>query len=157
MARKHYSDEQVAHALAVLTSNGGNLLKTSRATGVERATLRAWQAGELRQHKPDVVNEKREGKEQAISDKLETFAHKAAERASGDEFVAELKGKDLLIAAGIAIEKVQLLRGRPTSRSESATIVYVQPTALRDMSGEVIEGTFRTDSGTKALAAGADV
>lgn len=145
MARKHYSDEQVAHALAVLTSNGGNLLKTSRATGVERATLRAWQAGELRQHKPDVVNEKREGKEQAISDKLETFAHKAAERASGDEFVAELKGKDLLIAAGIAIEKVQLLRGRPTSRQESVRISFIAPNALSELADAVIvETTGRT-------------
>ncbi len=43
---KRYSDEQVATALVVLKSNGGNLKRTERQTGVSRTTLRTWEAGD---------------------------------------------------------------------------------------------------------------
>lgn len=42
MARRHYSDNDRAAALAVLAANDGNLSRTARETGVPLTTLKAW-------------------------------------------------------------------------------------------------------------------
>lgn len=152
-----YTEEQIATALAALQGNGGNAKRTAKQLAIPLATLRGWAGKNTKSSgKPKKVSVEAESAAQArLAQKFTDFADLALDAAP--ERIEKMGGKDLLISAAVATEKALLLTGRPTSRSESATIVYVQPTALRDMSGEVIEGTFRTDSGTKALAAGADV
>jgi hypothetical protein len=59
-----------------------------------------------------------------------------------------MSGKDLLIASGIAIEKMQLLRGGPTSRNETGVKVsLVAPDgrsfpSLRAAAQASIEGEY---------------
>src|SRR5271165_6172505 len=43
-SKKSYTDEQRAEGLAVLASNGGNVNKTARETGIPRGTLMRWNA-----------------------------------------------------------------------------------------------------------------
>lgn len=40
--QRHYSDDDRASALAVLASNGGNISRTARETGVPRTTIIKW-------------------------------------------------------------------------------------------------------------------
>lgn len=46
MAKHSYTDAERAAALAVLQANGGNMLRTSKATGIPRTTLITW-AGDV--------------------------------------------------------------------------------------------------------------
>lgn len=59
MGRKSYTEEQKRTALACLLSNGGNLAKTERETGIQRGTLRAWQKTEL-MDSPEITTLKKE-------------------------------------------------------------------------------------------------
>lgn len=57
MARKTYTDAEREAALTVLESNGGNLKKTARETGVSLPTLRDWKAGGKAQSDPQKAAE----------------------------------------------------------------------------------------------------
>ena len=81
-------------------------------------------------------------KSEELASSFEDFARKAMGVAP--ERIPDMSGKDLLIASGIAIEKMQLLRGMATNRTETAQIVYIQPSALRDLSIQVLEGELVT-------------
>ena len=156
MANKtRYTDEQIATSLATLQANSGNAKRTAKSLGIPLTTLRQW-AGRAqsstahpKQVDPALVDQQSE----KLAGNWERIALGATDKAF--ERLDEASVKDLLIGAGIATEKVQLLRGRATSRSEGSQIVYVQPAALRDLAGDVIDGQFRVESGTpKALEAG---
>lgn len=45
MRRREYSDKEIAHALAVLKSNGGNVWRSSAELGIPYQTLRTWKRG----------------------------------------------------------------------------------------------------------------
>lgn len=156
IGRRTFSPEQIAEALATLRANDGNLLRTSKATGIQRSTLRMWRDGQTPENVPagDLVPLQSKAEEQ-IAQRLEGFTLKAMERADTPEFVEGLKGKDLLIASAIAIEKMQLLRGAPTSREgRQITITFAGSGAssLRQLGEDstkalpepVIEGEFKT-------------
>lgn len=137
--RKHYTDEQVANALVVLKSNAGNYKRTERQTGVSRATLRAWEAGKLKHHDPATVQSAQTETEQRLGDTFERLAIESTQRAL--EKVREASYLDLLKGAGISTEKMLLVRGRPTSRSESIRISFIAPNALDQLAESVIVET----------------
>jgi len=82
--------------------------------------------------------------ENEIAQRLEGFTLKAMQRADTPEFVEGLKGKDLLIASAIAIEKTQLLRGAPTSREgRQITITFAgspQVQSLKQLGERSVSG-----------------
>ncbi len=47
MAKRRYSDQEKAEALAALDANGGNLLKTSEQIGIPRQTIQEWASGRV--------------------------------------------------------------------------------------------------------------
>ena len=55
MAKRSYSDEEKASALAALAAISGNVKQTASQTGVPRATLQRWASGELRPPPPAVA------------------------------------------------------------------------------------------------------
>jgi hypothetical protein len=145
MARKHYTEEEVGRALAVLRSNSGNLKKTAALTGVTRATLRAWAAGDLRQHNPEAVHDKETVIEAMLADGFHQFALKAVAKANTQEFVDSLKGRDLLLSAAIATDKGQLLRGKPTARNDGLKVSLVMPNGLKALAVQVVQGEQTTE------------
>jgi regulatory Fis family protein len=133
-----YTDEQAANALAMLEANGGNAKKTAALLGIPRTTLRAWVGrSHSRTARPKKVPAKLvQDRSAEIADSLENLAAKAVGLADGKAEAATYK--DLLIGAGIAIEKVQLLRGRATTRSESLRIELVSGESLRALADRVM-------------------
>lgn len=118
--RRKYSDREKAEALAVFDACG-NLTETSRSTGIPDATLSDWinnKRGVSSSDIPKLRNEKR----QNLSDAFEEIALESCRVAQ-----ARLTGKQadkiafnhLMTGAGIAVDKMQLLRGQPTMISES--------------------------------------
>lgn len=61
------------------------------------------------------------GPETELADKLEIAAHLFVEHAI--DSMDQMSGKDSMIAAGISIEKMQLLRGLPTEIAGSVGIL----------------------------------
>ncbi len=109
MARRQYSDQDRASALAALDANGGNVAKTAKDVGVPRVTLIQWRDGVVSQG----VSELRQVKKGDLADRLEEIAHKLVEAIPGKIGSAPLK--EVAVALGIAVEKSRLLREKPTS------------------------------------------
>lgn len=115
-----YTTEQRAAALAQLTANNGNLLRTSRDTGIPRQTLQNWANEEtpLDAETQNIRHQKRG----ELADELKNLAYLAVDRASDPEAIAKASALDAAKIAGIAIDKFQLLTGQPTTITEERTI-----------------------------------
>lgn len=112
-SKRTYTAEDRGSALAVLQSNGGNILKTSRETGIPYHTLREW-AANGRGVTPEVI-QIQQVKAGGLAEKFEHIAHLCADHLSQPGVIA--KGSPLAVAkiGGISVDKSQLLTGRPTS------------------------------------------
>jgi transposase-like protein len=112
---RRYSDEEKAQALAALDANGGNVAKTARQIGVPRKTLAEWAAD---RHTHDDVAEIRQRKKIDLAQQLENIARQIADALPDKIQAANLQQAATSMA--IAIDKMQLLRGAPTSISDIA-------------------------------------
>lgn len=122
--KRSYTDEQIANALAILKSNGGNLLATERDTGIPRQTIREWSANGRRDSQQ--VREIRQEKEQNILTLYGNAERGLLEHAIKPEIIADMDGLAAMKAAGIARDKIQLMTGQPTSIVEERTIDSLQ-------------------------------
>ena len=119
-----YSPERKAEILALLDANGGNVTRTANEAGIQYSTLQYWQANKER------FNEFRQQKELDLASKFESNAHLLVNSISEHDLsTASLSQK--ATAAGIMVDKMQLLRNQPTSitqhvNSESLTVVLQQ-------------------------------
>ena len=118
--RRVYSDREKAEALAIYDACG-NLSETSRNTGIPDATLSDWISGKRGVSSPDLPKLRNE-KGQNLSDSFERIAveacHVAQARLTGKQ-ANEIPFNHLMTGAGIAVDKMQLLRGQPTTITES--------------------------------------
>jgi hypothetical protein len=112
---KQYTDDDVATALAFLEASGypdkkGALEMASRHTRVPTRTLRRWYIGQMHPISDNTVARKKVDLAEALDNELaEIFAARTDARD-------EASYKDLATAAGIFIDKKQLLTGKPTQR-----------------------------------------
>lgn len=117
MARRSYSDKERAEALAVLdsTKKGGvpNYSEASRLAGVPRKTIEEWDKGRVNSD----VAEIRQHKKGELADCLSVVAHELVEAIGGK--IAEASLQQVATSMGIVVDKMQLLRGEPTSISQS--------------------------------------
>ena len=109
-----YTDDERANALAVLKAEGGNFSRAAGITGINRMTLRTW-ARLIRVDTPisQLITKK-------VSD-LATLMEAEIRRALGpglDLARAIASYKDRVTAAAILTDKMQLLRGSATERTE---------------------------------------
>lgn len=116
--RRHYSDDERAACLAALAANGGNLKKTARQAGVPEATLRKWARGDARRPGADLCARKKA----ELADLFEAQARDCL-AAITPEKVAAANVQQLLVSAGVAVDKMRLLRNQPTENVASLVIV----------------------------------
>lgn len=118
MPRKHktYSDSEKAETLVALDLNGGNLSKTQRDTGVPINTIKDWRDGKV----TDDVTKLRTGKKIELSQVFEDLAYKLT-GALNEDTVAKMSGQQLMTSAGIAVDKMRLLRDQATTISATET------------------------------------
>jgi hypothetical protein len=118
--REHHSEAFKAVALAVLESNGGNVKRTLRHLAqsnihVARSTLRDWARADPENVAPEEL--RRIALEQLAS-AVELGVAKYAVLITDDAFIAHLAARSPQTVAqnfGILFDKLQLLRGKPTS------------------------------------------
>jgi len=104
-ARRSYSDEQKAVALAGLDADGGNVARTARQLGLPPKTLDQWAKGGVG---PGVAKLRHQKKEE-LADRLEAIARQLLDAMPGKIAAASLR--TIAIALGIVIDKMVLLRG----------------------------------------------
>jgi len=107
---RSYSERERAEALAALDAFGGNVLATARALDMPARTLEEWSKG--RGVHADVA-ELRVQKRVGLAAQLETLAYRIVEAVTPED-IQKASLRDKMVACGIIIEKVQLLRGQPT-------------------------------------------
>ncbi len=122
-AKRQYSESDKATALALLAANAGNITRTARETGFPATTLRQWRDGE---HINEEVTLLRDQKKEELADLFERVARLYLDRALAPDTVSETKGKDAVIAAATAIDKMQLLKGAPTAINQNTYLTDEQ-------------------------------
>lgn len=151
--KRQYAEEEIAHALALLRANGGNVQRTARQLGMPRETLNQW-AGRpgVNPRGKKVTEEQVEGAVEKMAPRLDLLANRILDKAiEGIENVEVTKAgelRDLLVSLGVNIEKASFVRGGPTSRSEQVKVSLVDPEELRSASLKVIEGGRKADKAT---------
>ncbi len=117
--RRMYSDADIAEALAHLRANGNNVLATAQALGIPESTLRAWNDGDRRAR---AVAELDPHLCEQVKQRLAQRAQGVAERMLTRLETADLEGvnvRDAAVVFGIAVDKMQILRGEASAIVES--------------------------------------
>ncbi len=116
-AQRRYSDDERAAALAALAANGGNLSQTARQLGIPKATLRAWRDGAAH---PE-ASENSTPKKAALAHRLEEVAHQILDGMTAERLLLSAPHQ-AMTALGIAVDKMQLLRGRATAITDQTHV-----------------------------------
>lgn len=134
MATKHtrrsYTEGDQARVAVVLQGNGGNIKRTARDTGVPIATVRDWKRKWESNGFPENLEEltthvRSDFIEEAIEVRWIMLEHlrEKAERK-------ELTGRDLLTGIGILTDKINVMSGMATSRTEHVELALPDPQEL---------------------------
>lgn len=132
MGRRYYSAKKIGQTRARLIANAGYVKPTAEAEDVSRSTVRKWDAGDYPPHvDPADVEREIEIESKELAEKLSRLATGSLDKAA--ELVDTLKSaRDAAITAAIAIDKMQLLRGRPTDRIETVSLADFLAQAVPD-------------------------
>ena len=128
-----YSPERKAEVLALVDAADGNVFQVARETGINEATIRYWIQNKSR------YREFQEVKRQSLADLAESNAYRLGFSIQNQD-LSEIPLNHKATAFGIMIDKMQLLRGQPTSigvsvERQELTVV------LAEALGEVIDVT----------------
>lgn len=116
--RRRYTEEERAVALAALDAHEGNVLKAAAFCKIPRKTLENWRDGGAVN---EAVAELRHIKKGELADRLEALAHLLVDAMP--EKLAEATLKDAAVALGVSVDKMQLLRNKPTTITDDISSV----------------------------------
>jgi len=108
--QRSYSDADKAKALIALDLNGGNVKYTAEQLNLPRKTLATWKDGN---HINEDVVSIRHNKTQELANKFEDLANIYINQAVLT--VDKATGTNAITGAGIAVDKMRLLRGESTA------------------------------------------
>lgn len=133
MTKRQYSDNDKATALAALDANGGNVTKTARETKIPASTITEWRDGRIHADVTDIRDEKVLELSELVEIELRAiFAEMGVKRATASY-------ANLATAAGIFVDKKQLLAGKATERKELNAQVNGHVTLLSTLSEEELD------------------
>ncbi len=107
-----YSIARKAEVIELVNLNGGNVLQTARETGIPHQTIRVWL------QTPDRFTELQNRTQKELDVKLNKTVHKLIDSIS-DHDLTDVPLSQKSTAFGIVFDKLQLLRGQPTSITEN--------------------------------------
>jgi len=105
-----YTPEQRALALAALDANAGCVAATAAQQEMPRTTLEEWSKG---RGVTSEVTELRDVARHSLADGFEDALHRILAAVTPEDII-KASLRDKMISAGIATDKLQLLRGDPT-------------------------------------------
>jgi len=113
---RQYTEADKATALALLQANNNNLKQTARELSIPRATLAKWTKGE---GVNSAVIQKCDEKKEELGDLFEKAARLYLGRSLEPDVIAKTNGKDAMVTAATATDKMQLMRNKPTSINQN--------------------------------------
>ena len=118
--RTKYSDAFKSTALAFLDMQGGHVQGTAKRLDMPETTLREWTRYHEEQREGTAHTTKlRDIKKRELADALEDFALKGLKAMrDGDDRLRDAPLNQLATAVGISVDKLQLLTGEATERTE---------------------------------------
>jgi len=122
--RRHYSDKEKAYALAVLDANAGNESQTARDVNIPVSTLRRFVEGETH-----AITQLRQDKKLELADIYEQLQRKILPAAEAK--IPDAGFRELMTGAGIAADKMAMLRGQQPAQ-EGRVNIFVQMNQARD-------------------------
>jgi transposase-like protein len=133
MSTRHYRDYSEDDKAAVLAHYEacGVIRKTARAFSIPECTLRKWLRGE---GVSNVTADSVRAQKRALADEFEAIAYKACELAPGK--IEEASFAQVMTGAGIAVDKMRLLREKSTSILGGD---WVEPKTVEERDAMVIE------------------
>ena len=125
---QHFTEEEKLEAAAIYTATG-SVHKVFDLVGIPISTLRKWKQQDWW---PELIGHIRTEKDEELDTKLNKIIDKSldlvADRLADGEYIYDIKrgeikrlpvkAKDAAIITAISVDKRQLLRGQPTSRTE---------------------------------------
>jgi len=139
---KFYSDTTKAVALATLDACRGNLKQAAAKAGVPIVTLLQWRDGQA--INPD-VSQLRIEKSDELADRLEDLAHRLIDAVPGK--LGEAPLREVALSLGIAIDKMQVLRGQPDAITGN---VYLSDTERAERIADLFERAAKAGTGPAA-------
>lgn len=121
MAKKSYSDKEKGAALAFVDFKNGNTREASKVLGIPHTTLQDWV--KERGTNEDVAEIRTEKKEE-ISALIEQAVRDMVGASTGK--LTEANFQQLWTGVGIAVDKMQLLKGEPTAINKDVTLTPEQ-------------------------------
>jgi hypothetical protein len=148
--RKRYSNEDVAGALLILEAAGypdkhGAMTAAVKATRINDQTLRRWWNRENGQEIQQVVAQKRGDLIDAIRDELWSILDEAETARGAASY------RELLTAFGILVDKLQLLTGKATERTEFVTDEFTDEQRASRIAVIFERARTRRDNGAGAI------
>jgi hypothetical protein len=113
VARRRYT--RVEKASAIVAAEASSVLAAAEAKGIPESTLRYWM------DRPEFAS-LRENAREAIAQEAQVVARLAWQKLGEALANNELDPRDLVMAAGMATDKAQLLNGGATARAENRDI-----------------------------------
>ena len=107
-----YSLDRKTEVLALVAANGGNVQQTSRETGIPHQTIRFWLANE------DRFSEFQSEKLASLDSKLDKTVNRYLDSIY-DHDLSNTPLNHKATAFGVVFDKLQLVRGLPTSITET--------------------------------------
>lgn len=113
--RRRYTDEERASAVVMLQSQGypdkpGALSTVARYLSIPTSTLAGWYTGINNPPPSELVEQKKAD----LAQLFEQAAYKMVAHATKDTVIEDMTGQQAMTSAGIAVDKMRLLRGLPT-------------------------------------------
>lgn len=147
--RIEWTDRDKAAALAALDANGGNVSGTAKQLGMPRSTLQEWANGRVNSDVPELRQEKRAELTELIRDELYAIiANMPFKRTDADY-------RQLGTVFGILTDKLQLLEGKPTERTETVDTTFDDAERVKRITALLDAARTRRD-GRVAAAGEAD-
>lgn len=116
MSKRQYSDNDKAAALAFLDFNKGNVQRSAKALGIPNSTLDEWVKG---RNQNAEVSDLRNDKKVDISTLIDAAVRDMVSASEGKLSTANFQ--QLWTGVGIAVDKMQILKGEPSSITKDVT------------------------------------
>ncbi len=120
-----HSERFIAETVALYYASDRNALRTAQAQGVSDSTVRRWvKRASKNDDRNEVIAESSELKKESLADLFERAARLNALELTKEEKIQQAHLSQNATAAGVATDKMRLLRGEATSIEEQKVVPW---------------------------------
>ena len=139
--RRTYSPTDQARVAVMLQANAGNVKRTARETGIPAMTVRDWKVKWEREGYPEPIEEVLPAVTEDVTERMDYARGLAVETVIEKLRDNKVSAKDAAWIAQVFTDKIHLIRGMATSRTEQ---VMLAPVDAKELAKELAGYVART-------------